>query len=89
MPGHPLPPTASDSLDSFRRSFPGGFALVMATGIVSVALDGQGHGLVAHALFGINLAAYALFCVAGVARITAAPHAVAGRSVTMRAGRRS
>jgi len=77
VPGHPLPPTASDSLDSFRRSFPGGFALVMATGIVSVALDGQGHGLVAHALFGINLAAYALFCVAGGARITAAPHAVA------------
>ena len=76
MPGQGPTPIATDSLDSFRRSFPGGFALVMATGIVSVALYAQRVTLVAHALFAVNVAAYALFWLAGAARIAHSPRAV-------------
>ena len=49
----------------------------MATGIVSVALHAQGVPLIAHALFAINVAAYALFWMAGVARIVDSPRAIA------------
>jgi len=40
--------------------FPGYFALVMATGIVSVASDGLGMPRIAWGLLGVNLAAYAI-----------------------------
>ncbi len=42
---------------------PGYFALVMATGIVSMALDSQGQRLPAQTLFFINIAAYSILWV--------------------------
>lgn len=42
--------------------FPAYFALVMATGIVSIAAEVLGHLWIAHALLAINLGAYAILC---------------------------
>ena len=68
---------SSNTLASLRQSFPGGFALVMATGIVSLAMQAQGLRAVAHALFLVNLVAYALLWLAGIARLAHSPRAVA------------
>ena len=70
-------PQSSHSLDALRRSFPGGFAFVMATGIVSLALDEQGFAGLAHALFAVNAAAYAILWIAGAARIARSCRALA------------
>jgi tellurite resistance protein TehA-like permease len=48
----------------------------MATGIVSLAMNAQGLGLVARVLFAINVVAYAVFWLAGFARIAYAPRTV-------------
>jgi tellurite resistance protein TehA-like permease len=56
-------------LDALRRSFPGGFAFVMATGIVSLALYAQGLAGGAHALFVVNAAAYGILWIAGASRM--------------------
>jgi tellurite resistance protein TehA-like permease len=45
---------------SVRELPPNIFAVVMATGIVSLAMNGAGHTLVAHALFWLNVGLYAL-----------------------------
>jgi tellurite resistance protein TehA-like permease len=50
-------PAWSSSLASF---FPGYFALVMATGIVSLAAYFLGYEYIAHALFWLNVFAYAV-----------------------------
>jgi tellurite resistance protein TehA-like permease len=52
---------------------PNYFALVMATGIVSIAADLVGFSWVARALFGLNLAAYALLAVLSCIRLFAYP----------------
>ena len=65
------------SLTLLGGAFPGYFALVMATGIVSLAMDDQGYVAIARALFAINIGAYALLWIAGCARIAHAPRAVA------------
>ena len=49
----------------------------MATGIVSLAMNDQGFVSLARALFGINIGAYALLWLAGLARIANAPRAIA------------
>jgi tellurite resistance protein TehA-like permease len=49
----------------------------MATGIVSLAMQAQGLPAIAHALFAVNLAAYALLWLAGAARLAHAPRALA------------
>lgn len=72
-----LTPTSPDRLESFRRSFPGGFALVMATGIVSLAAHAQGLERTAQLLFAGNVVAYGLLWLAGVARLARAPRTVA------------
>src|SRR3954463_13300947 len=41
----------------------GGFAFVMATGIVSVATELVGFGPISSALFGLNLIAYPVLCL--------------------------
>ena len=48
--------------------YPGCFALVMATGIISNALFLEGYRAWSHALFALNLAAYPLLIVATVLR---------------------
>lgn len=49
--------------------YPGYFALVMATGIVSIATDLLGMGLVARLLFGVNLVAYGVLGLLTLARL--------------------
>jgi len=44
--------------DVVERLSPSSFAMVMATGIVSIAFDGLGYGLIARILFLINVATY-------------------------------
>jgi tellurite resistance protein TehA-like permease len=48
---------------------PAYFALVMATGIVSLACHLTGLGLLAKILFGLNLAFYPVLCVLTIARV--------------------
>jgi tellurite resistance protein TehA-like permease len=45
------------------------FAVVMATGIVSVAADGAGYHLIAHALFWLNVGLYAVLWALLIARV--------------------
>jgi tellurite resistance protein TehA-like permease len=56
-----------------RDLFPGYFALVMATGIVSIAAHVSGLGWAALGLVWVNLAAYALLGLMLVARLIAFP----------------
>jgi tellurite resistance protein TehA-like permease len=73
--GAPFAPRRRNVLSNrtLRHAFPGYFALVMATGIVSLAQHAQGDRWFAEALFVVNVAAYALLVVAGIARIAEAP----------------
>ena len=69
-----LRPGALESLsDLVRREIrnlsPVHFALVMATGIVSIAVNAVGMRFLALALFGFNVVAYAVLCVLTVLRI--------------------
>ncbi len=52
---------------------PGGFALVMATGIVSIAAALPGMRLVAVPMFWFNVGAYALLAILTIARVLAYP----------------
>src|SRR5262249_20720144 len=54
---------------SVRDLPPNIFAVVMATGIVSLALDGAGHHLLAHALFWLNVGLYAALWVLLLTRV--------------------
>ena len=55
--------------------FPGSFALVMATGIVSIAAQQQGFEAVADVLFGLNVAFYVVVWVLTIASRRAIPSA--------------
>ena len=50
---------ASRTTAAVEHLFPGYFALVMATGIVSIAAHTMGMPRIGRLLFGINLGAYA------------------------------
>lgn len=70
----PAPPGASRRLAAGIESlFPGYFALVMATGIVSVAAEVMGLGPVAWALVALNLVFYAVLVVMLVVRLVRHP----------------
>ncbi|HEY7788338.1 MAG TPA: tellurite resistance/C4-dicarboxylate transporter family protein [Casimicrobiaceae bacterium] len=71
------PPTAPVASDPLRQSFPGYFALVMATGIVSIAMEGQGFGVTARILFAVNVVAYAVLWVAGFVRMARSSRGIA------------
>ncbi len=58
------------------RLYPGSFALVMATGIVSNAFFYLGHGALSAALLGVNLVAYPLLVALTVARGLRYPRAL-------------
>jgi tellurite resistance protein TehA-like permease len=77
FPAAPRDPVHALSARSLRHAFPGYFALVMATGIVSLAQAVQGDTAFAEALFAVNLVAFALLVLAGVARVVREPRAVA------------
>lgn len=67
------PPTAGVRrriAEGIEHLFPGYFALVMATGIVSVAADVSGMPRVARALLAINIAAYAVLALMLLVRLT-------------------
>ncbi|HMA08415.1 MAG TPA: tellurite resistance/C4-dicarboxylate transporter family protein [Ramlibacter sp.] len=55
---------------------PANFAMVMATGIVSLAARMQGWGTLAMALFGLNVAAWLLLCLLSALRLLRHPHRV-------------
>jgi tellurite resistance protein TehA-like permease len=59
-----------------QNLFPGYFALVMATGIVSVAAHILGMELIARGLLGINLVAYAVLSLMLLVRIAIYPRSV-------------
>ncbi|HKU85176.1 MAG TPA: tellurite resistance/C4-dicarboxylate transporter family protein [Casimicrobiaceae bacterium] len=69
-----------------RNAFPGYFALVMATGIVSIALADQGFAGAAWTLFAINAIAYVLLWGCGFARLAAGVRDVAADLADHRAG---
>jgi tellurite resistance protein TehA-like permease len=54
---------------SVRDLPPNIFAVVMATGIVSLALNGAGYHLIAHALFWLNIGFYAVLSVLLLTRV--------------------
>jgi len=56
--------------------FPGYFALVMATGIVSVAADGQGMPVIAQGLLVFNVTAYAVLSAMLLARLLIYPRRI-------------
>ncbi len=58
--------------------FPGYFALVMATGIVSIACQVLSWGPIARALFGVNLIAFAVLTLLTAARLVLHPRRVIG-----------
>ncbi len=62
--------------EDLERFFPGYFALVMATGIVSLAAHFCGLPLIPEALLFINLAAYAVLWAINLARLVRYPRAV-------------
>jgi hypothetical protein len=60
-----MPETAEKLKRSFVADFfPGSFALVMATGIVSIALHSAGMRLLSNLLFGINI--FSFFVLSGI-----------------------
>ena len=62
-------PTASRRAGSNVRSLPPNiFAMVMATGIVSLAANGAGHSILARVLFWLNVGLYAVLLVLLVIR---------------------
>jgi len=65
----PMSSTLSREIAAFYPDFsPGYFALVMATGIVSIAAHLLGHSVIAWALLGINLVAYPVLWTFTLAR---------------------
>jgi tellurite resistance protein TehA-like permease len=57
------PTAAARAGPNVRGLPPNIFAMVMATGIVSLALNGAGHSLLAHILFWLNVGLYAILLV--------------------------
>jgi len=66
--------TRGEALDSLLADFPpAGFAMVMATGIVSIASHRQGLPRLAYALFVLNVAAWAVLWVLNLLRAARHP----------------
>ncbi len=72
--GHPI--LKSRWADELAGFFPGSFALVMATGIVSLAAHFQGWDALASALFALNLLAYLVLWIITLARFAWFPSRV-------------
>jgi hypothetical protein len=71
------PKSKGDALrQAFISLFPGYFALVMATGIVSITAYNLSYHEIGWALFFCNILAYALFWTAGLYRLVADGSAV-------------
>lgn len=68
-----LPTFRRDILSAAENLFPGYFALVMATGIVSIASYLLGLPLFAKVLVGVNWAAYAVLWALTIVRLTVYP----------------
>lgn len=73
--GHPAPPGRLAGV--IAGLFPGYFALVMATGIVSIAGHWLGWPWVARALLAVNLPAYAILVLMTLARVVRFPRELA------------
>lgn len=82
MPDHGLLPAVRRATPlawvmwEIERLFPGSFALVMATGIISNAFFFEGPRALADALLAANLAAYLWLLVATIVRLIRTPRAV-------------
>lgn len=72
----PVPAHTRGIARSIEGLFPGYFAVVMATGIVSIAAELLGMILIARALLWINLAAYVLLSLLLLVRVAAYPRRV-------------
>jgi tellurite resistance protein TehA-like permease len=66
--GHPQPTTMA-SQSALATLFPGYFALVMATGIISLAAHFLGLPHIAQVLFWVNMTAYVVLWVLTVLRL--------------------
>lgn len=73
---HPAPPVAPPLAERFAGLFPNAFALVMATGIVSIDALRLGWGWIGWALFAINMGAWLLFWIAGLLRVARNPRSI-------------
>lgn len=67
--GRRLSALRRSALSAARSLFPGYFALVMATGVVSIACQFLGLSAIAHTLVGINWIAYVVLWLLTLARI--------------------
>jgi tellurite resistance protein TehA-like permease len=67
-PAHPASSLAAWLDQEIANLYPGGFALVMATGIISNALFFEGHRAISDALFAVNAAAYPWLLAATLVR---------------------
>jgi tellurite resistance protein TehA-like permease len=78
VPSRPLPTWRGRLLAEVADLSPAYFGMVMATGIVSVAAAWLGHRSIAEALFGLNLAAYAVLWLLTGWRIARYPRRLLG-----------
>jgi tellurite resistance protein TehA-like permease len=69
---------ASRTIAAVEHLFPGYFALVMATGIVSIAAHTMGLPRIGRILFGVNLGAYTCLAVMLMVRVVRFPTRVLG-----------
>lgn len=77
MSGEPVATTLTRRVaHGIEELFPGYFALVMATGIVSVAAQLFEHAWIAKALLWVNIGAYATLCILLLVRIGVYPRRV-------------
>lgn len=85
--GPRAPRSKGDGLrQAFTALFPGYFALVMATGIVSITAYNLGYHEIGWALFFCNIVAYALFWTVGLYRLVADGSAVLGELTDHKTG---
>ncbi len=68
----------SDLLSRVRNLDPGSFALVMATGIVSIGANQHGMPMLARALFALNIVAYVVLVLLSVLRLATASQELRG-----------
>ena len=78
MTGNSSPPPTGRWAAAVAGLFPGYFALVMATGIVSIASQMLGWSRIAVALLAVNLPAYALLAALTLARAALFPRRLIG-----------
>ncbi len=73
MPPSPSAPPSASASAGLAGLSPAYFALVMATGIVSLAAHLQGHDALAHGLLWLNVAQWLALCLLNVARLARHP----------------